>query len=253
VIPDAIASAKRAIELDPNDGEGYTALGTIDTVFLWDWDAAERNLRRGIELSSNSALAEIRYANYLIVRARTEEAIAHMRKAVELDPLSFFANRQLGSALYLGRHYDEALAALVRASEIAPDGVSAVQGWVSYIYEVEGKYDQSAAAELKGIERYASPQQIYLMRSGYEKSGWKGYREAHLQYSLSRAGQPCISYDIAEDYRAIGRVDEAFDWFDRALDEHCIFMMILNADPRHDGVRSDPRFHVLLRRMNLVQ
>jgi TolB-like protein len=253
VIPDAIATAKRAIDLDPNDGGGYTALGTIDTVFLWDWDAAERNLRRGIELNSNSALAEIRYANYLMVRARTEEAIAHTRKAVELDPLSFFANRQLGSALYLGRHYDEALAALAHAIEIAPDGVSAVQGWVSFIDEVEGKYDQSAAAELEGFETYGSPQQINLMRSGYEKSGWKGYREAHLKYSLSRVGQPCTSYDIAEDYRAVGRLDDAFDWFDRALDERCIFMMMLNADPRHDGIRSDPRFHVLLRRMNLAQ
>jgi tetratricopeptide (TPR) repeat protein len=56
VMPDAIASAKRAIELNPNDGEGYTALGTTDTVFLWDWDAAERNFRRGIELSSTVLL-----------------------------------------------------------------------------------------------------------------------------------------------------------------------------------------------------
>jgi TolB-like protein/Tfp pilus assembly protein PilF len=253
VMPDAIASAKRAIELDPNDGEGYTALGTIDTVFLWDWDAAERNLRRGIELSSNSALAEIRYAIYLTLRVRTEEAIAHMRKAVELDPLSFFANRHLGTTLYLGRHYDEALAALGRASEIAPDGVSAVQGWVSQIYEVEGKYDQSAVAELKAIEPYSSPQQIHLLRSGYEKNGWKGYREAHLEYSLSRVGHPCTSYDIAEDYRALGRGDEAFDWFDRALDEHCLYILLLNTDPRHDGIRSDPRFHKLLQRMNLVQ
>ena len=96
VIPDAIASAKRAIELDPNEGEGYTALGTIDTVVLWDWDAAEQNLRRGIELNPNSALAEIRYANYLIVRARTEEAIAHMRKAVEVDPAIIFCKPATG-------------------------------------------------------------------------------------------------------------------------------------------------------------
>ncbi|WP_353063117.1 hypothetical protein RBB77_17790 [Tunturibacter psychrotolerans] len=177
-----------------------------------------------------------------------------MRKAVELDRLSFFANRYLGSTLYYGRHYDEALAALVRASEIAPDGVSNVQGWVSYVYEAEGKYDQSVAAELKGIETHASPQQVHLLRLEYEKNGWKGYREGHLQYSLSHNGYPCTLYDIAEDYRVVlGRVNEAFDWFDRAFEKRCIFMMTLNADPRHDEIRSDPRFHELLRRMNLVQ
>jgi TolB-like protein/Tfp pilus assembly protein PilF len=253
VIPDAIASAKRAIELDPNDGEGYTALGTIDTVVLWDWDAAERNLRRGIELNPNSALAEIRYAIYLTVRTRPEEAIAHMRRAVELDPLSFFANRYLGSTLYFGRHYDEALAALARASEIAPDGVSAVQGWVSYVYEAKGNYDQAVTAELKGMETYASPQQVHLLRLEYEKNGWKGYREAHLQYSFSQIGYPCTLYDIAEDYRVLGRINEAFDWYDRAFEKRCIFMLALNVDPRHDGIRSDPRFHELLRRMNLAQ
>ena len=253
VIPDAIASAKRAIELDPNDGEGYTALGTIDTVVLWDWDAAERNLRRGIELNPNSALAEIRYAIYLTVRTRPEEAIAHMRRAVELDPLSFFANRYLGSTLYFGRHYDEALAALARASEIAPDGVSAVQGWVSYVYEAKGNYDQAVTAELKGMESYASPQQVHLLRLEYEKNGWKGYREAHLQYSFSQIGYPCTLYDIAEDYRVLGRINEAFDWYDRAFEKRCIFMLALNVDPRHDGIRSDPRFHELLRRMNLAQ
>ncbi len=52
---------------------------------LWDWAAAEQNLRRGTELSPSNALAEIRYAIYLTGRSRIDDAIAHMRRAVELD------------------------------------------------------------------------------------------------------------------------------------------------------------------------
>jgi tetratricopeptide (TPR) repeat protein len=47
---------------------------------------------------------------------------------------------------------------------------------------------------------------------------------------------------IAEDYRALGRLDEAFDGFDRALDERWLYILILSADPRHDRIRSDPAF-----------
>jgi TolB-like protein len=253
VMPDAIAAAKRAIELDPNYGEGYTALGTIDTDFLWDWGVAELNLRRGIELSPSSALAEIRYAIYLTARSRTEEAIEHMRRAVKLDPLSFFANRHLGASLYLGRHYDEALTALASAAEIAPDQLELVQNWVASIYAAEGKYDQSVSVEIKMLQVSGSPQQAALLRSAYEKGGWHGFREAHLKFRIAQADQPCKSYFIANDLRALGRLNEAFDWYDRSLNERCYFMTLLDADPLHDEIRGDPRFHELLRRMNLVQ
>ncbi|MBB5058044.1 TolB-like protein/Tfp pilus assembly protein PilF [Granulicella aggregans] len=252
VMPDAIVAAKRAIELNPNYGEGYTALGTIDTIFLWDWTAADSNLRRGIELSPGNSLAEIRYAIYLTSRVRTEDAIAHMRRAVDLDPLSFFANRHLGATLYLGRHYDEALSALARAAEIAPDQLGLVQGWVANLYEAEGKYDQSTYAGLRQVEALMSAKQAEPLRSAYEKEGWSGFHEAHLHLLLSQVGQPCNSYHVAEDYRALGKLNEAFHWYGRALDERCYYMAIFNADPRHDVIRRDPRFRELLLRMRLV-
>ena len=65
LMPSAIAAAKRAIELDPHGGEAYTALGAIQATYLWDWDGAERNLRKGIELSPSSADAQIWLAVYL--------------------------------------------------------------------------------------------------------------------------------------------------------------------------------------------
>ena len=117
----AIVAAKRAVELDPNSGEAYTVLGTVDQVFLWDWRAAEQNLRKGIELSPSNSNAENWYAIYLLWVNRPGEAVEATRRAVALEPFSFWANRNLGMALFYARRYDEALAALKRASEIAPD------------------------------------------------------------------------------------------------------------------------------------
>ena len=128
IMPVAIAAARRAIELDPYSGEAYTALGAIDTNFLYDWNAAEQNLRKGIELSPSSSDAETWYAVYLTSVGRPAEAVNAMQRAITLDPLSFWANRLLGSMLYYSRRYDESLVALKRASESHLTGSGSLKG-----------------------------------------------------------------------------------------------------------------------------
>jgi Tfp pilus assembly protein PilF len=137
-MPRAFAAAKHAIELDPNSGEAFTALGGAEATMTWDWQSAERDLQRGIALSPSDSLAEIKYSIYLDAVNRPEEAVAHMRRAVELDPLSFFMNRHLGSSLYLARHYDEALYHLRRGREMEPGKANIVDNWISWIYEKKG-------------------------------------------------------------------------------------------------------------------
>ena len=88
ILPSAIAAAKRAIELDPYSGEGYTALGAIETSYLWDWNAAEQNLRKGIELGPSSSDAQTWLAIYLLSVNRPSEAVAATRRAVEARPPS---------------------------------------------------------------------------------------------------------------------------------------------------------------------
>ena len=151
VMPAALSAAKRAIQLDPNCGEGYTALGSIETHYEWNWAEAERNLERGVALSPNSSFAEQWMAIYLDAVNRPEEAVTHMRRAHELDPLSFLMNRHLGSALYYARRYDEALYYLQHAREMEPLKLDWIDGWVSWIYEKKGMQDEAVNAELSNL------------------------------------------------------------------------------------------------------
>ncbi len=249
-MPLAIAAARRAIELDPNSGEAYTALGAIDTNFLHDWDAAEQNLRKGIELSPSSSDAETWYAIYLTSVGRPAEAVTAMQRAVTLDPLSFWANRLLGSMLYYARRYDESLFALKRASEIAPDRFEFVEGWNAYIYEIQGRYSEALAADLKGIASELSPLDINTFRSAFASGGWKAYQEARVKFLLPRAINEC-SNNLWMSYVRLGNLTEAFRWFNRDLDKHCNIVFDLSADPRLDKIRGDERFRALLRRVNL--
>jgi len=250
-MPSAIEAAKRAIELDANSGEAYTALGAIDSDYLWDWPAAEQNLKRGIVVNPNSSLSELRYAIFLANVNRTEEAVTHMRRAAELDPLSFWANRHLGTALYFARHYDESLSCLKRAAELAPDQPALVAGWRSAIYEVQGKYDEAVDSELQGITTYVAADVATSLRTAYKRSGWRGYQQAYLDFLLSHSSQPCVSDDIAMGYLRLDDLDRAFRWLNRGADEHCLLVLTLQADPRFDRIRNDSRYHALLHRMNL--
>jgi TolB-like protein/DNA-binding winged helix-turn-helix (wHTH) protein/tetratricopeptide (TPR) repeat protein len=250
IMPIAIAAATRAIELDPYSGEAHTALGAIDTNFLYDWTAAEQNLRKGIELSPSSSDAETWYAVYLTSVGRPAEAVNAMQRAVALDPLSFWANRLLGSMLYYSRRYDESLIALKRASEIAPDKFRFVEGWNSANYEAQGRYGEALASDLKGMESELSPQDINSFRSAFAAGGWKAYQEARIKLFLPRSSNECSNY-LAMSYVRLDNLTEAFRWFNRELDNHCNIVFDLSADPRLDKIRGDERFRALLRRLHL--
>jgi TolB-like protein/DNA-binding winged helix-turn-helix (wHTH) protein/Tfp pilus assembly protein PilF len=252
IMPSAIAAAKRAIELDPYSGEGYTALGAIETSYLWDWNAAEQNLRKGIELSPSNSDAQTWLAIYLLSVNRPSEAVGATRRAVELDPLSFWANRLLGSMLYYSRRYDESLVALKHASELAPDKFSFVEGWYSGIYEVQGRYNDALAADLKDLASKLSPQDIRSFQSAFQTGGWKAYQEARVRYLLPRSAGQCYMNPLAMSYFRLGNLTEAFRWFNHDIDNHCGRTIFdLAADPRLDKIREDDRFLALLRRVNL--
>jgi adenylate cyclase len=59
------------------------------------------------------------------------------------------------------------------------------------------------------------------------------------------------SYSVAVIYAALDEKEEALAWLERAYDERDSWMDYLGLDPRLGGLRSDPRFADLLRRMNL--
>jgi TolB-like protein/DNA-binding winged helix-turn-helix (wHTH) protein/Tfp pilus assembly protein PilF len=252
IMPSAIEAAERAIRLDPYSGEAYTALGAIDITYLYDWNAAEKNIRKGIELSPSSSDAETWYAIYLTSVGRPAEAVNAMQRAVPLDPFSFWANRLLGSMLYYSRRYDESLVALKRASEIAPDKFELVEGWNSGIYEIQGRYSDAFAADLKDGASELSPQDIDSFRSAFATGGWKAYQEARVKFLLPRSMSECHMNPLAMSYVRFGNLTEAFRWFNRELDNRCGRTVFdLSSDPRLDKIRQDPRFTALLHRVNL--
>jgi hypothetical protein len=114
---------------------------------------------------------------------------------------------------------------------------------------------------MEEFEKYATlshdPTNVELasaVKSEYQKSGYhaalKKYAEVQVAQSTKFYVDPAY---IAVTYGLLGDKDQAFLWLNKGLAEKSNGMETLKAAHGFDGMRSDPRYKELLRRMNLPQ
>jgi DNA-binding winged helix-turn-helix (wHTH) protein/TolB-like protein/Tfp pilus assembly protein PilF len=244
----------KALELDDTLADAHASLAfNYKFCTEWDWEGAEAEFKRALEINPNYATAHHWYAYYLAAMGRSEDAINEIKRARELDPLSIIINTDVGEILYYARRYDEAIAVYRISLEMDPNfGVA--HYLLAYAYEQKGMYDEAIREFQKALPTHA-PGAKHLR-------GWLGRCYA-LKGMRDEAGKilnelkalprraPGLPLQMTSIHAALGDKDQAFEWLERAYEEHDYDMIQITMDPRHDSLRSDPRFQDLLRRMNL--
>lgn len=253
VSPRILAAARRAVELDSTSSEAYVALGTAEMTYAWNWDAAEKDLRRAINLEPNNSDAEHRYAIYLDSVDRPEEAVTHMRRALQLDPLSFFKNRHMASTLYFARRYNEAIPFLDRASEMEPNLRGVVDNWRSWIAIAQGNQQEAIRFDLSVLQLHLPLATITGFQSVYRHDGWKAYWLARRQAPQHQSDLGCLAYDQGVSSILAEDTESAFIFLNKAVDGGCFWMTSIQDDPRFDPLRNDARYLVLLKRLRFRQ
>ncbi|WP_263384131.1 TPR end-of-group domain-containing protein [Granulicella arctica] len=253
VKPRALAAAHRAIELDPQSGAAYAALGTIEFTQLWDWHHAEQDLLQGIQLSPGDSYPVAMYGLFLDAARRPEDAVLRMRQAKVMDPLSFWVARNLGSALYFAKRYDEALRELDRAKELQPDRSPVVDNWISWTYEMKGMRREAIQYDLAGLQRMRSADELASLQRTYQVRGWTAYWQLRLRQQTKEPMRECAAYERALDYLRLGERDRTIAQLQQAFDQHCFWMEMVEADPRFDQLRNERQFTALVRRIGVGQ
>jgi tetratricopeptide (TPR) repeat protein len=251
----ALAEARRAIELNDNLAEAHAALGHIHFLYDWDWSGADREFNRALELNASSRYARTFYADCLSALGRFDQALVHAEVAKRLDPQSGMAARELVLALYYKRDYTAAQQALQDAMAIEPNAAAGplLQGRID---EALGQFDAALdetrrAAALSGGGR--APLRIAIIRLE-ALTGRRDAARAHLQDLQREASNRAIRLtprDLAYVQIAFGNNDAALDLFQQALDDRDPSLVWLGVDPRVDVLRKDARFHAILRMIGL--
>jgi serine/threonine protein kinase/TolB-like protein len=248
VMPKAREAAAKALEIDDTLAEAHAASGLI-RLSDWDWPGSERAFRRALELNPNSGLAHSNYAYYLMDMRRFDEAVAETRRAVELEPTSVHYNRNFAIMLYYARRYDEAIEQCRKTLELDPNMLT-VYVFLGKVYGQKGQYDQAVAESAKSSS--LAGWSAAALTEAYAASGWRGYLRKKIDLEEEQAKQGYINpFIVAQDYALLGEKDQAFAWLEKSYEDHGWWIATLNADPEFDGLRPDPRYANLVRRMNL--
>jgi len=241
--------AKRALELDESLGEAHATLGLISENFDWDWDGAEKEYKRAIELNPNYATAHQWYGEYLALRGRFDAGIEEMKVARDLDPLSLVIIKDMGEVYYLARKYDQAIGFYRKALDM-DSHFNLARRFLAMAYLQEGEFS-SAVAELETVtQEEENLDTMSELAYTYALSGRRQDAEKVLHEMKRISGRrPSQAFDYALIYTGLGNKDKAFEWLEMAFREHSGPLAGLGADPRWDGLRADHRFADLMGRM----
>jgi serine/threonine protein kinase len=242
----------KALELDNTLPEAHSHLGGL-LANEFDWKGAERGFLHALELGPNNSHVWVIYSlYYLLPMGRLEEALAAMRKTLELDPLSPMNHAFLGFIYIMMRQYDQAIEQYRNALELNPYWPVALRSLGS-AHIMKGELEE-------GIRIYETNKSLldritlFHGNLGYAYAIAGRTAEAHRilekLHSTAQTGYvPALNF--AWIYLGLGETDKALDWLDKAVDEGHGLISCIHQSPEWDPLHSHPRYHALLRKMNL--
>jgi DNA-binding winged helix-turn-helix (wHTH) protein/TolB-like protein/Flp pilus assembly protein TadD len=254
VFPKARTAALTALKLDDHLTHAHTALAMVNLTYDWDWPGAEKEFKRAIEINPGDSDAHYFYAYYLAFMGQFEAAITEIRKAQELDPLSLVKLTGVGQILLMSRRYDDAIEPCRKALELDPNlGFAYWLIGLAYLYK--GSYEPAIQALQQSIPLSGdSPDEPATLAHVYALAGRQAEARKILDELKQRAKSKYISPGtLADVYSALGDKDQAFALLDKAVDERDNMVILLKVEPIFDGLRADPRFTNLLRRVGFPE
>ncbi len=246
-------AANKALELDNSLGEAHTVLAGVTYGLDRNWQSAEREFKRALELSPGYATAHARYALFLARMGRTEESLAEMRRAQSLDPLSPGGFSGIGWLLLSARRYDEAIKQLQNALEMDTN-LPLAHMHLGRAYEGKGKIQKALEELRKASALNAGPAVLASLAYAYARGGYILQAQGILRDLQERSEHAYVPpYDFAIVYAGFGEKDRALEWLSRSCKDQDVELVALNTDLELDDLRSDPRFRDLLRCVGLHQ
>jgi TolB-like protein/DNA-binding winged helix-turn-helix (wHTH) protein/Flp pilus assembly protein TadD len=248
--PRAREAASRAVYLDPALSEGHTSLAFALDVSSWDWNGAEREFRRALELNPGYATAHHWYGYHLMLVGRDNEGIAELKRAESLDPLSLIISAGVADVLFIAHRFDEAMRQLQKTLDMDPNFAMAHYQRGQVLVQ-QHKLD-AAISEFERAIELAGPSPAFdaNLANAYAASGRTADARrtaADLAHLPEQSGS--LDANIALIYVGLGDTDQAMRWLDKAYQAQ--FEPIMLVRPQFDPLRTDPRFQALMSRLGL--
>ncbi len=254
LIPKAKAAVQKALELDEKLAKAHIALASIKE-YEFDWLGADAEYKRAISLNPNLDTARFRYAFYLAVMGRIDEAISQINEAEKRDPINkggILLWR--GSILSQARRFDESIQAYNQAIKFDPNNLPDYFS-MGYAYAGKGSVQeaisnyQKSLKAIGGDEKYSQP--LVYLAAEYAKIPSKRGEAQSILKRLESTEEYVSPSIIAVLYTALGNKDKAIKSLEKAYDERDLLLRFIGVGYEYDPLRSDPRFQAIIKKTGL--
>ena len=255
VMPLALEAARRSLALDPNLSEAHNAFACATQLYDLDYELAEKEFRRALELNPNYAQARAWLGLFALqwIGGRESEAREEMDRLIQLDPLSAYANVIFSFSEISSRRFSEAVEHARRGVELDPKSYLALWS-LSVSLEHDGQHEEALevverALAMSGRHSWA----LMTLASNYAAWNRPDQACAVLREFEARSAreymQPAM---LAAAAASIGETDRAIAFAQQALDDRDpLFVMLARSWPEYDSLRPDPRFQDIVSQLNL--
>lgn len=241
-------AADRALRLDDGLAEAHNSLALVKLYLDWDYTGAEAEFKRAVSLNPGNASVHMWYGWFLALMARFDDSLRELGRAKELDPLSPPNINAIGVALHWSGQSERAIAQFREVLELYPNYAIAL----SFLAEAHAQKGDvaSAISTIEQIPKAAmDPQALSVLGYLYAISGNREGAHSILNEFAARSNEEYVpALNFAQIYAGLSDREQAIEWLNKACDERAIWSVVLKVDPKFGPLRSDPRYHEVLRR-----
>jgi tetratricopeptide (TPR) repeat protein len=250
--PKAKAAASKAIEMAPSLSDAHLAVGLINLYFDWDWDTAEKHMRRAVELSPQSARAHYGLSLWLLVQQRHQEAIQEADYALELDPVSLPMNFNVGYLNYFAGNNDRAIAQFEKVLEMDSSFMQASLILCPAYLRKRMPAEALATVE-KALPQSGNWSSLRAMLAIVHAGSGRTSQAVEILEKLKKEGAsvPLLSYSAAIIFNVLGDKEQALDWLEKACEERIGFLVLLKVASGFRNLSQEPRYQAILKHIGM--
>ena len=248
----AMAHAGRALSIDPTLAEAHAALGYAALHYGWDVPSAERSFHSALSLNAHCVTAHHWYSHVLAAAGRMEESLEESRRCLQLDPMNLLLSVHLAWHHHMAREPSHVVEQSERVVAMDPR-----YHWGHYFLawglESLGEHGRALEAAREAVRAAAgNPVMSSLLGRALALSGdVSAARQTAREVERAGGLEENFAYEVALIHLGLGEHDAALGWLERARTRRSGWMAYLDADPRLDPLRSEPRFQALSRELSL--
>jgi len=251
-LPKAAEAARRALELDDSNAEAHACLGQVAAMLYYDWASAARHFKRALALNPSPYVRIVYSGWHLFPLGRAKEAALETGRIVADDPLNLIGRWTYGASLFFARDFDRAAEEWLRLLDIDPSFSKVLQA-LSVVRGFQGRFEESISLARQLVEILGhTVHSLWALAQAYAVAGeMEAARRALRDLEELQGSNQGAATQMAILYGLLGETGRAFACLEDAYRHRQPLLLLANVQPRMDCLRSDPRFHDMLARLNL--